>query len=290
MAIPDVDIFKIGGLGLGLSAKPGWKFTSNRYFQEFTSNDTPVAVYQVKNNPASGMPAGNLVFDSGQSWRLFENLAHKVLWIGSRDFTPRIVGKFNADFSEGEIFVAADPEYEGRYLFPLGYPMGELITIHLLGMGKGIMLHSCGVIDEKQGLVFAGNSSAGKTTTARLWNAHPGVQVLNDDHTIVRKIKGQFRVFGTPWPGEGGFAVAEDAALDKLFILKQASSNIAEKLSPAQAAAALLARSFVPLWDSKAMEFTLHFLDELCRTIPCYTLGFVPDQSAVEYVRCFLSS
>ena len=31
------------------------------------------------------------------------------------------------------------------------------------------------------------------------------------------------------------------------------------------------------------MTFTLQFLDELCQAVPCYELGFVPDQSAVEY-------
>ncbi len=112
------------------------------------------------------------------------------------------------------------------------------------------------------------------------------IQVLNDDHTILRKINGQFRVYGTPWHGQGGIALAEDAPLKKIFILKHAPTNQAVRLPPAQAAAMLLVRAFAPLWSAPAMEFTLQFLDELCQAVPCYELGFVPDQTAVEYVRC----
>ena len=138
----------------------------------------------------------------------------------------------------------------------------------------------------RTGYLFAGIGGAGKTTTARLWNENPGVRVVNDDHSILRKIGDQFRVYGTPWHGQGGFALAEDAPLKKIFILKQAPANQAVRLSPAKAAAALLVRTFAPLWDAPAMDFTLQFLDDLCQSIPCYELGFVPDQSAVEYVRC----
>jgi hypothetical protein len=162
--------------------------------------------------------------------------------------------------------------------------------INLLGTGYGILLHSCGVIDGESGIVFAGIGTAGKTTTARLWNGLAGVRVLNDDHTILRKIDGQFRVYGTPWHGRGGFALSDDAPLKKVFILKHAESNRAVLLSPAQAAASLLVRCFAPLWSAPAMDYTLQFLDELCQTVPCYELGFVPDQSAVEYVRCLFSS
>lgn len=81
-------------------------------------------------------------------------------------------------------------------------------------------------------------------------------------------------------------ALAEDAPLRRIFILRQAPSNQAVRISPTQAAAALLVRSFPALWSAPAMDFTLSFLSELCQAIPCYELGFVPDQSAVEYVRC----
>ena len=92
--------------------------------------------------------------------------------------------------------------------------------------------------------------------------------MVNDDRTILRKINGQFRVYGTPWHGQGGFALAEDAPLKKIFILRQASVNQAERLSPAKAASALLVRTFAPLWDAPAMDFTLNFWTNCARLFP----------------------
>lgn len=290
MTISDKYVFKIGGLELGLSVKTGWEFTSPGRFPDFISENTPKSVYQVTSTPAPGPPPGVLIFDSLQSWRLHENGDRNILWVGSRDDIPRIVGDFSSDFQSGQIYVSESDSVIGKYNFPLGYPMGELLMINLLGTGYGIMLHSCAVIDGDAGFVFAGMSSAGKTTTARLWNNNAGVQVLNDDHTILRKVNDQFLVYGTPWHGEGGYALAADAPIQKIFIIEHAPSNQAVRLSPGQAAASILARCFVKLWDASVMAFTLQFLDELCQTIPCYSLGFVPDQSVVEYVRCLSSS
>lgn len=282
-------VFKIGDIRLGLKVEPGWIFAPQRRFSDFSTSETPQAIYQVALNPAHGRPGGSIAFDSGQAWRLFADGDRRIIWAGSRDFDPYLVGNFSADYLSGEIFITPSRVEADKNVFPLGYPLGEVLMTNLLGTGYGIMLHSCGVIDSGNGIVFAGTSTAGKTTTARLWNNLAGVRVLNDDHTILRNRGGLFRVYGTPWHGEGGIALAKDAPLRKIFILKHAPSNQAVRLSPEQAAAALLVRTFPPLWSMEGMAFTLQFLDELCQAVPCYELGFVPDQSAVEYVRCLTS-
>ena len=279
-------VFKIGGIKLGLSNSTGIVFSTPGRFPDFISHSLPQATYHVGLEPTSGRPDGSLIFDSGQAWRLFGDGDRKILWVGTRDYIPRLVGDFSSDYHRGKIFVTKDPTYPERYLFPLSYPVGSLLMTCLLGTGYGVMLHSCGVIDGDEGLVFAGIGSAGKTTTARLWDDHAGAVVVNDDHTILRKVDDQFRVYGTPWHGQGGFARAEDAPLKKIFVIKHAKSNQAVLLSPSQAVAMLLVRTFAPLWDANSMAFTLQFLDDLCQTIPCYEFGFVPDRSAVEYIRC----
>ncbi len=113
------------------------------------------------------------------------------------------------------------------------------------------MLHSCAVIDRGNGILFAGVSTAGKSTTARLWGRLSDARVLNDDHTIVRKINDEFCVYGTPWHGIAGTALAEDAPLKKIFILKHAPTNQAVRLPPAQAAAMLLVCAFASLWSAR---------------------------------------
>jgi hypothetical protein len=282
----DNRIFRIGAIGIGLAGEFGWEYARLGRFLEFLSTKTPDVSFNVKISPVPDEPSGLISFDSGQGWRLYQDRDLWVVWVRSQRRDPYLVGSFSPDFHSGEIFTSESDQEAGKFIFPIGYPLGELLMPNLLGTGYGILLHSCGVIDAGCGIVFAGVSSAGKTTTARLWDGLPGVRVLNDDHTILRKMDGQFRVYGTPWHGQGGMALAEDAPLKQIFILKQAPSNQAVHLPPAQAAAALLVRTFAPFWSAPAMTFTLQFLDELCQAVPCYELGFVPDQSAVEYVRC----
>ena len=81
-------------------------------------------------------------------------------------------------------------------------------------------------------------------------------------------------------------ALPDHAPLEQIFILKQARQNLANPLAPFVAVSHLLGRIFPPLWSANGMGFTLEFLEDLCNTIPCYELSFLPEPSVVEYVRC----
>jgi len=278
--------FRIGAFDLSFIGNPRWVYVEHSNYLDFLSIEPIDASYKIFVDPVPIEPTSSPIFETGRGWRLYQDNNRWLIWVQTRNLNPYLVGSFSSDFYTGEIFTADSHQEPGKKIFPLSFPLGELLLINLLASGYGIMLHSCGVIDGVNGIVFAGIGTAGKSTTARLWNDLPNVRVLNDDHTIIRKVDGEFRVFGTPWHGQGGMALAADAPLKKIFILKHAATNRAVHLSPAQAATALLVRTFAPLWSASGMKNTLEFLDELCQTVPCYELGFVPDQTAVEYVRC----
>ena len=226
-----------------------------------------------------------VAFETDKGWQLLQAGEKWAIKVCSATQDPFQLGVFPADFRSGDIYVAPSEQTPNRYVFPLSYPLGELYIMNLLGTGLGMLFHAAGVIHQGQGYLFTGNGGAGKTTTARLWEAVPGVQVVNDDKVIVRKEAGQFRLYGTPWHGEGGMALPNSAPLSRVFILKQAAKNEAAPLQPAQAVSSLLARAFIPLWDADKIAFTLKFLDELCQAVPCQELGFLPDSSAVDFVR-----
>lgn len=151
-----------------------------------------------------------------------------------------------------------------------------------------VLLHACGVKDGERGLVFAGTSGAGKSTIARLWEGQEGISVLSDDHVIVRERDGQFWVYGTPWPGQGGMSTPEAATLERVFLVQHASENRAVPLGPLDGASGLLLRSFTTFWDVEGMAFTLDLLGQLSQKVPCYELGFVPDESVINFVRCLM--
>jgi hypothetical protein len=226
-----------------------------------------------------------VAFETDADWQLLQAPGQWVIKKRSANQDPYQMGVFPPDYRTGEIYVAPSLTSPGDYVFPLSDSLGELYLISLLGTGLGVMFHSAGVIHRGQGYLFAAHGGGGKTTTANLWQGQPDVRVINDDKVIVRKVDGEFRMYGTPWPGQGGMALAEDAPLKRVFILKQAPENSVTDLSFAQASALLLARSFTPLWNAGGIAYTLQFLDELCQAVPCQELSFLPDSSAVEFVR-----
>jgi len=226
-----------------------------------------------------------LLFDTGRSWYLTEDeYQQRIVRVRSPFPDPYILARFGKDFRSGDIYVSNSPDIPNSFIFPFRFPIAELFMMHLLGTRLGLLFHATGIIYEGRGYLFSGHGGVGKTTTARLWQQQPGASVVNDDKVIVRSEAGQYRMYGTPWHGEGGMALPESAPLSRVFILRQADHNYVRELDKGQIAAMLLARCFVPLWDDQIIDFSLKFLEGLIETIPCCELGVVPDQSAVDFV------
>lgn len=170
---------------------------------------------------------------------------------------------------------------------PFEYPLDELILVHLLGArGDGIELHSCGVVDAAgRGLLFAGHSGHGKTTTARLWHGRPGVTVLSDDRIVLRPEGDGIRMYGTPWHGEAGIAEPRSSRLDLITILQHGDANQLLDMAPAEAVAELMARAFLPFHDRAALENAAAFLGEVTVRVPCRRFPFLPRPESVDWLR-----
>jgi hypothetical protein len=234
----------------------------------------------------AGAPrGGELVFDSGAVWRLFRGAEGFRIECSSEVFgdEPYKVATFDDAFSRGEI--ALRTEATGDVVDPLEYPLDEVLVAHLLGRGRGVELHSCGLVDrEGNGRVFVGQSGAGKSTTARLW-AGEGVTVLSDDRIIIREVDERMRMFGSPWHGEAALSAAGSAPLIGVYLLVQSTESQIRELAPAEAVARLFACAFPPFHDAAALAFTIGFLERLLASVPVRELRFTRDRSAIDVVR-----
>jgi hypothetical protein len=237
---------------------------------------------------------GEHLFDSGGLWRL-------VAANGSLRFSftspalgalPYKVASVDRGFTAGEVWLHQPYFSQGLPAHPLEYPLDELLFTHLLAAGRGVEVHACGVVAPNgQGYLFVGQSGAGKTTMARLWQkAKPdggtgGVMILSDDRIILRKIDETIWMYGTPWHGEGEFSSPDRAPLKGVYLLRHGQSNKLVSLRPSDAAARLLACSFPPFYHSGGLDFTLGFFDQLVEAVPCHELCFTPDERVVALVR-----
>ncbi len=92
-------------------------------------------------------------------------------------------------------------------------------------------------------------------------------------------------MYGTPWHGEAGLATPCRVPLCNIYFLGRGKTNALVPQAPTAAIGRLFACSFPPFYNQAALTFSLHFLEQLTRTILCAELRFVPDASAVAFVQ-----
>ncbi len=249
-------------------------------------NVTPDAVVDIVWGDEFWEP-GPVLFDAGP-WRAYP--AGDGIQF---DFFTHLLGPaayrraiFNAEFTEGTILLNRRLLGKLSSYYPFEYPLDELASMHRLGRGAGVELHSCGVaLDSDRGFLFVGHSGAGKSTLGKNWVQHRQAAILSDDRVVVTAYEKGYRIHGTPWHGEAGLARNACAELKAIFFIQHAVHNQTLPMQPNQAATELFARSFVPWYRAEALDFTLSFLQRLTERVPVYTFHCLPDVSAIEYLE-----
>ena len=113
--------------------------------------------------------------------------------------------------------------------------------------------------------------------------------LLSDDRVAVRKIGGEFSVFGTPWSGEADIAENRCLPLRGIFFLSQSAENTIKELPHAEAMARLVSLTSVPWYDEIAMTKVLHFCSDLVYAVPAYELYFRPGEEVIDVFKRFVS-
>jgi hypothetical protein len=238
------------------------------------------------------LPVLKPLFHSGGLWSLYEEPFEQregYRFNFQRSFPGEAPYKsvwFDPKFKTGYLQLSREFFSAGQPVYPLEYPLDEVLMIHRLACGHGLEVHAVGIVDQDtRGHLFLGHSGAGKSTTARLWLNQPGVRILSDDRIVLTSRGGKIWMHGTPWHGDAGISSPDSAPVTNIYFLQQYRHNEILTLAPGFAAAELFARSFVPRHCPQGLEFTLGFIDRVARQIPCNIFRFVPQPSAVEAIR-----
>jgi hypothetical protein len=262
------------------------------------SEGEPDLSFKVHYGPLPDLKLEERLFDSGGVWALYRSNGSYAITLSTTVFgpAPYRVAVIDSKFERGELYIR--PVSDSRRAdsaFPLtkdslpsfdptGYPLDEVLIMNLLSRGRGIELHSCGVALDGKGLLFSGVSGAGKSTLANLWKKRKDVPIFSDDRIIVRRINGRFWMFGTPWHGDAMTHLPQGAPLEKVFLIKQSPENYARPLEASDAASRLIVRCFPTFFDRSGMLYTLSVAGEIAEQVPCYELGFLPDESILDFV------
>ncbi len=280
--------FRVGGTSFGLFSDGNVEMALDPGLRDFIVEPSPGDIQiQVQWTNSLEIPHGEPLFHSGGLWRLFEESGGYRFYFSTPYLgaSPYKAAWFDPEFKRGHLLLFRPYFDERKPIYPLEYPLDELLMIHRLACGEGVETHAVGIVDEAgQGHLFLGHSGAGKSTTARLWKSESNAQILSDDRIILRVRDGRIWMYGTPWHGDAGIASPECAPLSRLYLLEHSDHTELLSLSPGRAAAELFTRSFVPHHSPKGVQFTLRFLDRVAREIPCSIFRFLPDKSAVEAI------
>ena len=284
----------IGGISIQLNGPAGRlaALEAPRYSQFISSSADPDIRLNLAPKPREAQEAlaslGAPRFDSGTVWSLYSDRSSTSILLRSpaHGNAPYRLAVFDSELRNGEITTLTGPatQLAPEEQDPLEFPLSEILTVCMLADRRGVMVHACGLDCDGRGLLFPGNSTDGKSTMARLWS-HRG-RILNDDRIILRPTEGGFAMYGTPWHGDVSNVSADGTRLKNIHFLFHGRKNLLTPVMGAEAAAMLLQRSFLPLWDSSGMSWTLELCSRICESVPCHRLEFVPDCRVVDLLRC----
>ncbi len=281
---------RIGDITLALSSiDPCLKIRLEGDLDLFSvpSADADLAINAAWGALSSESP-GDKIFDSGGAWQVYRRQDAFQFTCRAAQFgsTPYKVARVTGDFRSAEIVLHRPFFAPEESVYPLQYPLDEVLVLNLLARGRGVEMHACGVVDSSGvGFLFPGMSGSGKTTMARLWSKEKGALILSDDRIILRQDRRKMWLYGTPWHGEEKLSSPSRALLKAVFFLRHGPVNNLRARAGAQAAAELFARSFPVFYSPEGLQYSLEFFDKLTATVPCYELDVLPDQHVIDFIR-----
>ncbi len=167
---------------------------------------------------------------------------------------------------------------------PNRYSVDSVLRIlHSLALvpESGFLLHASSGIRNGRAYIFSGQSGAGKTTIARL--APPGVTLLTDEISYVRRSQATYFACGTPFWGELAKAGENHSApVQTLCFLEHAQEDRLTPLSGTESLRLLLRNILFFAQDPALVERVFENACDFVSNVPGYRLSFRPEASVWE--------
>lgn len=139
---------------------------------------------------------------------------------------------------------------------------------------NGFFFHCSAISVDNQAIMFTAQSGTGKSTHRNLWMKVFGdrVTVINDDKPIIRKIDGEFYVYGTPWQGKESIGNNIRVKAKALCFLSRSKENYIGKISTVTALSKAMNQTIRPK-EPQLMSNLLDLLDGFFKQVDTYDLG-----------------
>jgi hypothetical protein len=236
-----------------------------------------------ENKPVfSGKP-----FDENKTsyeWDVFENGNEHIIFIKLSDsnYFDLIKAVIPDSGKEIKVILQAKHNISGIAFDPFLQPLGAILLSYISHFEKGILLHSSGVNDGKNGYVFSAVSGTGKSTMAGLWQK-TGANIINDDRLMLVPRKNDLIMTNTPMPYYQD--VYKESNVTAIFLINQSPDNYIKKLNSIKAVTGIMSNCIQFLYNKKMVEKHLDAISEIIKLCPVYELGFKPDTEITDIIR-----
>ena len=214
-------------------------------------------------------------------WELWEDLQGRQVFYSPLEKPTRVV-VIEPDFRRGEVLILAS-DWDDQPFYPLIY-IDMIIFSNWLARSGELILHASGISFNGEGYAFVGKSGAGKSTLVSDIADIEGVNILGEDQVILRKIDGEYWIFGTPWHINPRRCSPEGVKLKRLFFLDRDADQVLTRMTTAEAITGIMRSAFVPYYRSSGVEKILDNLSELCTVVPCHTLAYKRDSNILPVI------
>ncbi|MDD8026850.1 MAG: hypothetical protein PHI34_10065 [Acidobacteriota bacterium] len=205
------------------------------------------------------------IFAAGGDW---------IYRIGRDGSGPLQTAVFSGDYGRADIYTPgpiAVPETGFASLTLL--PTDQILLAPLLAARDGCLLHAAGVIDGGRGWLFAGHSTAGKSSITTLLKGR--AEILCDDRIALRPGGDRFRIHGTWSHGDVPDVSPGSAPLQALFLLRKSAQNSALPILDRRTVVRHLIDLVIkPLPTADWWSRTLGVVERLAAAVPVYELSF----------------
>ncbi len=235
-------------------------------------------------------PTGTPELES-DAWRLWrEGGTRTIAFEGAPHNPPQWTATMDLDAGRAEVRwnqqlvpVRDESPLFGK-LFALN--LDRLLTMYRLAAGgSGMLVHGAAADFDGQGWLFMGRSDRGKSTLSNLLNQTRAALVLSDEKAIVRKLRKDFWLCGTPWPSSAGFATAAVCPLRGLVFLEHGIQNELIPLDAPETMRRLLAMFACPWHDQSLFDPLVTLGGEMAQALPAWELRFLPNESVAAFLR-----
>ncbi len=157
---------------------------------------------------------------------------------------------------------------------------------HFIINHDGILMHGAVIGVDSAAYMFTAPSGTGKTTHITQWKKLYGddICIINGDKPIIRRIDGEFIVYGTPWCGKEHFNTNTKAPLKGIVLLSRAAENSISVVDGSMFNAFLVKQVYLPKTLPERLK-TLDFIDEMFSSIPLYSLKCNISTDAAKVAR-----